>query len=316
MYAIIEVASHIALTKVLGKPIVGYTIDLAKKLEAKEIYIITDMDIEIDGVKTIKQSQREELLKTLVGDVVKLDGCSIFYGGSDVPLHFETAADVVDGSKKIGEFITQLHIGRGVVIYDPLTTFIGPDAKIGPDTQIMPNTTITGNTTIGNSCIIGPNTSLDDMIIGDNTELQFTVARSSSVGNNSKIGPFAHIRPGCNIGNNAKVGNFVEVKNTKLGDGSKAGHLAYLGDAVIGDGVNIGCGAITVNYDGASKHETTIGDGVFVGCNVNMIAPVTLGDNSFVAAGSTVSKDVPEGALAVARVRQENKLGWKPPSKR
>ena len=195
------------------------------------------------------------------------------------------------------------------------TAIIGPDVKIGQNTQILPFTIIEGNTIIGNNCIIGPNSRLKNVEVGDNSEVLYTVAEKAIIGEGSKIGPFAQLRPGTKLGKNTRIGNFVEVKNTTMGDGSKAAHLSYLGDAVIGDTVNIGCGTITVNYDGANKHTTTIENGVFVGCNANLIAPVTLGENSFVAAGSTINKDVPHGNLAIARARQENKESWQRPKK-
>jgi bifunctional UDP-N-acetylglucosamine pyrophosphorylase/glucosamine-1-phosphate N-acetyltransferase len=195
------------------------------------------------------------------------------------------------------------------------TAIVGPDVKIGQGTEILPFTILEGNTVIGSNCVIGPGTRLIDTQVGDNAEVQYTVAEKSTIGDGSKVGPFAQLRPGTKLGKNTRVGNFVEVKNTTMGDGSKASHLSYLGDAVIGEKVNIGCGTITVNYDGAHKHITTIEDGVFVGCNANLIAPVVLGKDSFVAAGSTINKDVPCSALAIARARQENKENWKRPTK-
>jgi bifunctional UDP-N-acetylglucosamine pyrophosphorylase/glucosamine-1-phosphate N-acetyltransferase len=195
------------------------------------------------------------------------------------------------------------------------TAIIGPDVKIGAGTEVLPFTIIEGNTVIGENCVIGPGSRLIDMEIGDNVEVTYTVAQKSVIGDGSVIGPFANLRPGTKLGKNTKIGAYVETKNTVMGDGSKAPHLSYLGDAVIGEKVNIGCGTITVNYDGARKHATTIKDGAFVGCNANLVAPVVLGKNSFVAAGSTINRDVPDGALAIARCRQENKEGWKRPAK-
>ncbi|MCL2353969.1 MAG: hypothetical protein FWC69_04995, partial [Defluviitaleaceae bacterium] len=235
MYVVIEAKSPISLTKVLGKRIVDYTIDLAKKMDAKDIFVVCNFDTahlgEVEGVKVVSFEDKDQLAASLEGDVAKFDGASIFYGGDDSPLKFENGLDVMQGTKKIKEYIVAMHLSKGVVIYDEATTFIGPDVKVEAGTQILPNTTIIGKTTIGKGCTIGPNTSLDNMQIGDNVEMQFCVASSSSVDDGAKVGPFAHIRPGCKIGKNTKIGNFVEVKNTQLGDGSKAGHHIYLGDA-------------------------------------------------------------------------------------
>ena len=193
---------------------------------------------------------------------------------------------------------------------------IGSEVKIGEGTQIFPGTVIEGKTIIGKNCKIGAFCHLSDMEIGDNVEIYYTVAKNSKIGDGSVIGPFAHIRPGTVLGKKTKIGNFVEVKNTTMGDNSKASHLSYLGDAVIGNDVNIGCGSITVNYDGKNKHITTIEDGVFVGCNVNLVAPITLGENSTIAAGSTLTKNTDAGDLAVARGNQKNIKGWIPPKNR
>ena len=193
---------------------------------------------------------------------------------------------------------------------------IGENVKIGEGTEIFPGTIIEGNSTIGKNCKIGAFCHLSDVQIGDDVEIYYTVAKGASIGDGSVIGPFAHLRPGTKLGKNTKIGNFVEIKNTTMGDGSKASHLSYLGDAIIGKDVNIGCGSITVNYDGKNKHTTTICDGVFVGCNANLIAPVTLGENSTIAAGSTITKDVEANDLAVARANQKNIKGWTPPKKR
>ncbi|MCL2235897.1 MAG: UDP-N-acetylglucosamine diphosphorylase [Defluviitaleaceae bacterium] len=207
-------------------------------------------------------------------------------------------------------------VENGIIYWDLANTFISEEAVIGTGTEILPGVIIEGSTIIGENCKIGPNTRLIDMQIGDNVEIQYTVAEKSKLAEGCKIGPFAYIRPGSNLGKNVKIGDFVEVKNTIMGEGSKANHLSYLGDAVVGAGVNIGCGTITVNYDGADKHTTTIEDGAFVGCNSNLIAPVTVGKDAFVAAGSTISKNVPASALGVARAKQINMENWESPKQR
>lgn len=206
--------------------------------------------------------------------------------------------------------INERHMRNGVTIINPATTHISADAVIGSDTVIQPGCIIEGNTVIGEDCIIGPNSHIVNSTIGRATTIHSSVVLDSSVGNETAVGPFAHLRPASSLGDHVKVGNFVEVKKSKLGDNTKVSHLSYIGDAEVGDNCNIGCGTITVNYDGKNKFKTIIENDVFVGCNSNLVAPVTLGTGSFIAAGSTVTKDVPADALAIARTRQENKLNY------
>jgi bifunctional UDP-N-acetylglucosamine pyrophosphorylase/glucosamine-1-phosphate N-acetyltransferase len=202
------------------------------------------------------------------------------------------------------------HMKNGVTIVDPDHTYIDTDVIIGQDTIIYPGTMITGKTVIGEDCEIGPNSEIKDCTVGDRTLIRQSVAYNSAVGSDVKIGPFAHIRPDSRIEDETKIGNFVEIKKTVFGRGSKASHLSYIGDAEVGEGVNIGCGSITVNYDGKKKYVTKIEDGAFVGCNSNLIAPVTIGKGAYIAAGSTITDDVPGDALAIARARQVNKDGY------
>ena len=203
--------------------------------------------------------------------------------------------------------INEKHMRKGVTLIDPDATYISSDSVIGQDTVIYPGTTIIGNTTIGEEAMIGPNTEIKDSKVGDMTVVKQSVIHDSEVGNAVNIGPFAHIRPASQIGDEVKIGNFVEVKKAVMGHGSKASHLSYVGDAEIGKDVNFGCGSITVNYDGQKKYLTKVEDGAFIGCNVNLIAPVTVGKGATVAAGSTITDDVPNQALSIARSRQTNK---------
>lgn len=205
--------------------------------------------------------------------------------------------------KRTNEF----HMRNGVSIIDPGNTYIGTDVIIGQDTIIYPGTTISGKTVIGSECLIGPNSEVGNCEIGNKTVIRQSAAFDSKIGSDVNIGPFAHIRPESDIHDEVKVGNFVEIKKAVFGRGSKASHLSYIGDAEVGADVNIGCGTITVNYDGKNKFLTKIEDGVFVGCNSNLVAPVTIGKGAYVAAGSTITEDVPGEALAVARARQVNK---------
>jgi len=202
-------------------------------------------------------------------------------------------------------------MAAGVTLIDPATTYIDADVVVGADTVIYPCVFLEGSTRIGSACEIHSGTRIVNSTVGDRVCVKnHTVVTDSTVETGAIVGPFAHIRPGSAVGENAHVGNFVELKKTALGKGAKANHLAYLGDATIGAKTNVGAGTITCNYDGEQKHQTVIGSGVFVGSNSTLIAPVTLADGSYIAAGSAVTTDVPAGALAIGRARQENKVGW------
>ncbi|MGE6604612.1 bifunctional UDP-N-acetylglucosamine diphosphorylase/glucosamine-1-phosphate N-acetyltransferase GlmU [Lysinibacillus fusiformis] len=206
--------------------------------------------------------------------------------------------------------INEKHMRNGVTIIHPETTYISAESVIGSDTVIQPGCMIEGATVIGEDCNIGPNTQIADSRIGDRTTVHSSVVCESAIAEDVAVGPFAHIRPLSDIGSHVKIGNFVEVKKSKLGNDTKVSHLSYIGDAEIGSNVNVGCGSITVNYDGKNKYKTIIEDDVFVGCNTNLVAPVKVGKGSFIAAGSTITKEVPEDALAIARARQENKPNY------
>ena len=203
-------------------------------------------------------------------------------------------------------------MAAGVTLIDPATTYVDSDVVIGADTVIHPCVFLEGSTKIGAACEIHAGSRIVNSTLGDRVCVRnHTVVTDSTVEAGSFIGPFAHIRPGSQVGEGAHIGNFVELKKTSMGKGSKANHLAYLGDSTIGAATNVGAGTITCNYDGEKKHQTTIGDNVFVGSNSTLVAPITLADGAYIAAGSTVTKDVPAGALGVGRARQENKDGWR-----
>ncbi|SDG16730.1 UDP-N-acetylglucosamine pyrophosphorylase [Fontibacillus panacisegetis] len=208
------------------------------------------------------------------------------------------------------ERIVRKHMLGGVTVIDPDSTYIDADVTIGADTVIYPNCFISGATVIGEACIIGPSTEIEDSQIHDGAKVKHSVLSKAEVGSEATVGPFAYLRPGAKLGQHVKVGDFVEIKNASLGDGSKVSHLSYIGDAKVGKNVNIGCGAITVNYDGYNKSITEIEDDAFVGSNVNLIAPVKIGKGAYVVAGSTITQNVPENDLAIARNRQENKPGY------
>ncbi|WP_173918015.1 bifunctional UDP-N-acetylglucosamine diphosphorylase/glucosamine-1-phosphate N-acetyltransferase GlmU [Halobacillus sp. Marseille-Q1614] len=212
--------------------------------------------------------------------------------------------------KLMKQRINEAHMRNGVTIVDPAQTYIGPDVTIGQDVTIYPGSVIEGPTIIEDDVTVGPHSTITNCSVGAGTVVKQSVAADSRIGERVQIGPFAHIRPDSSLGNDVKVGNFVEIKKASFGDGSKASHLSYIGDAEVGSGVNVGCGTITVNYDGANKHLTTIEDEAFIGCNSNLIAPVTVGKGAYVAAGSTINQDVPADALSIARSRQTNKEGY------
>ncbi len=217
---------------------------------------------------------------------------------------------LAQAEKVMKKRINEKHMRNGVTIIDTDNTYIGPDVQIEQDVLIHPGTVITGQTIIKTDAVIGPHTEITSCIIGEGTLIRQSTVTDSRIGDNVQVGPYAHIRPESDIGNHIKIGNFVEVKKTKIDDNSKVPHLSYIGDAVIGSNVNMGCGTITVNYDGKDKYVTTVGDDAFVGCNANLIAPVTIGDGTYIAAGSTITKDTPEDSLAIARARQTNKAGY------
>lgn len=198
----------------------------------------------------------------------------------------------------------------GVTVMDPASTFVDASVSVGEDTVLYPFTWLEGETTIGRDCRIGPNSRISDSQLGDAVTLHFSYAHECKIAGGVSVGPYVHLRPDTELAAGVKVGNFVEIKNSRVGAGSKLPHLSYIGDADIGSGVNIGCGTITVNYDGKKKHRTVVGDTAFVGCNSNLVAPVSVGSGAYIAAGSTITKDVPDGALGVGRARQSNIAGW------
>ena len=229
-------------------------------------------------------------------------------------------ADVVRGANDRVQLLELNEIARKQIILEHLINgveipcadgiIIGNDVKIGVGTTILPNTILRGRTEIGEGCQLGPNCLIDDSSIADNVSLCNVQFENSSIAAGADIGPFSHVRPNSHIGANVHIGNFVEVKNSNIGDGTKLPHLSYIGDSDVGKHVNFGCGSLTVNYDGKTKSRTTVKDNAFIGCNANLIAPVTVGEYAYVAAGSTITDNVPECALSIARARQVDKEGW------
>jgi len=199
---------------------------------------------------------------------------------------------------------------KGVEFFSLDQAEIEESVRIGAGTYIGPGTIIKGSTVIGEKCMIGQSCLIENCEIADSSEIDHSVLKDSRIGEGSHIGPFAYIRPGSVVGNHCRIGDFVEIKNSVIGDDTKISHLSYVGDADLGSGINIGCGVVFVNFDGVEKHRSTVGDGAFIGCNVNIISPVTIGSGAYLAAGGTVTRNVPSGALYVARDKGRNIEGW------
>ena len=199
---------------------------------------------------------------------------------------------------------------QGVRFVDPDAVYIGPNVTVGKGTTILPGTILRGKTSIGEGCEIGPNTMIRDCTVGSGVIVNASQLNESTVEDGTTIGPFAYIRPHCHVGPHVKVGDFVELKNSTIGEGTKISHLTYVGDSDVGKRVNFGCGTVTVNYDGEAKFRTVVGDDAFLGCNTNLVAPVKVGDGAYTAAGSTITDDVPDDSLAIARSSQVVKKQW------
>lgn len=223
---------------------------------------------------------------------------------------FSSAAELNAAMPAARELILRRLAENGVTVVDPAATYVDPRCSVAPGVTLLPGTILRGHTAVDRDCEIGPNSMVRDCRIGQRTTVNASQLNDSTVGSDTTVGPFTYVRPGCTIGDHCRVGDFVEVKNSVIGDGTKISHLTYVGDSDVGRRVNFGCGTVTTNYDGHKKFRCTIGDDVFLGCNTNLIAPVTVGDRAYTAAGSTVTDDVPDGALAIARARQTNKPGW------
>jgi len=220
----------------------------------------------------------------------------------------ESAADIQDLSPLCRDDAAERLIAAGVQFVDRYAVYLDPRVRVGRGTVILPGTILRGNTVIGENCEIGPNTVIRDCTVGSGSTVNASQLFESTVGDRTNVGPFAYVRPDSRIGDDIKVGDFVEIKNSTIGSGTKISHLTYVGDSDVGEKVNFGCGTVTTNYDGFEKHRCTIGSGAFLGCNTNLIAPVKVGDGAYT--GSTITRDVPADALAIARDRQVIKEGW------
>lgn len=269
----------------------------------------------IEGLREIgkENAQGEYYLTDLVEVARKRDlRCSAHMVADPVEvMGINTRVDLATATEALRqEKIKELMLS-GVTVIDPKTTYVDRTVEIGKDTILYPNCALQGKTRIGERCVIEPNSKISDTEIGGGVTIRsHSVITESRIEDGATIGPFAHLRPQTEVKAKAKIGNFVEVKKSVIGKGSKANHLSYIGDSVVGEEVNIGAGTITCNYDGFEKHQTIIGDRVFVGSNVELVAPIKVGSRSSIGAGTTVTKDVPEGALAISRMKQKNIRGW------
>ena len=267
----------------------------------------------IDSVSS-DNAQQEFYLTDLVSMAVKqgltcLGSCT---DDAEEIMGVNDRAQLAEAARILRRRINRNLMCAGVSLVDPDHCYIDHGVRIGPDTVIHPNCTISGATVIGSCCTIENGVSIDSCTIGDNCHIKAgSVLEGSVLHTDVSVGPMAHLRPGTLLNDHVKIGNFVETKKIVMGEGSKASHLTYLGDAEIGNNVNIGCGTITCNYDGVNKHRTVIGDDVFIGSDVQLVAPVSVGRNSLVAAGTTVTVEVPPDSLAISRVPQVNKEGWR-----
>ncbi len=265
-------------------------IDRVTNDNVQKEYYLTDL------VKIFK----EEGLK--VGALVIDDSTEIIGVNNRLDLH--------NATKIIQKRINEKHMLNGVTLINPDSIFIEPDVKIGRDVTIKQCTELKGTTIVSEDSVIGPNVTIENSVLGLGVEVRDSTVLNSKIGDNTKVGPYAYIRPNSNIGQSCKIGDFVEIKNSTLGDATKVSHLSYIGDSDLGENINVGCGTIFVNYDGKNKHRSIVEDNVFIGCNTNIVSPVRIGKGAFIAAGTTVTKDVESGALCIGRVRETQRKDW------
>jgi len=255
-------------------------------------------------------SQNEYYLTDVLENIAKDHQVSTFVVDSKSILGINSRLQLSQAEYVMRKRINEGHMKNGVTMLNPDCTYIDKSVIIEKDCIIHPNCHIKGSSVIKKNTEIRENTTIENSTLGENVTVKSSTILDSQIGNNTTVGPYAYLRPGTKIGNNCKIGDFVEFKNASFGDGSKASHLSYIGDAEVGSNVNIGCGVVFVNYDGKNKFKTVVKDNAFIGSNSNLVAPVTIEENAFIAAGSTITQDVPKGNLAIARGRQVNKTDW------
>jgi len=273
-----------------------------------------DVESLLDALKELKNdnAQNEYYLTDVIGIMISKNlkvGSYIVSDNNEV-MGINDRIQLEEAGQIARAKIIKYHLQNGVTMIDKSSTYIDFDVEIGKDTVIYPNCMIESGTVIGENCVIGPSSKITESKIGNGVSVMSSVLIQASVGDETTVGPFAYLRPNSNIGKKARIGDFVEIKNSNIGNGTKVSHLTYVGDSDVGEKVNFGCGTVTVNYDGKNKFRTTIEDNAFIGCNTNLVAPVTVKAGAYTAAGTTITKEVPADALAIGRVRQENKEGW------
>lgn len=289
----------------------------SEELEIKEIntgIFCFKNELLFEGLKEIKNNnaQNEYYLTDLV-EIFNKKGLSVnamVVDDVDETIGVNDRVDLAKAQKWLKQHVNKKHMMNGVTLIDPDNTYIDTEVSIGVDSVIYPNVHLEGNTVIGNNVTIFPNSYLRNAVIEDGAVIDSSKVVESKVGANSTVGPMSHLRNNTVVASNCRIGNFVEFKNTNFGEGSKCAHLTYVGDSDVGKGVNFGCGVVTVNYDGKNKFRTTIKDGAFIGSNCNLIAPVTIGENALLAAGSTITSSVEDGDMGIARSRQSIKKGY------
>jgi UDP-N-acetylglucosamine diphosphorylase/glucosamine-1-phosphate N-acetyltransferase len=289
----------------------------SEELEIKEIntgIFCFKNELLFEGLKEIKNNnaQNEYYLTDLV-EIFNKKGLSVnamVVDDVDETMGVNDRVDLAKAQKWLKQHVNKKHMMNGVTLIDPDNTYIDTEVSIGVDSMIYPNVHLEGNTVIGNNVTILPNSYLRNAVIEDGAVIDSSKVVESKVGANSTVGPMSHLRNNTVVASNCRIGNFVEFKNTNFGEGSKCAHLTYVGDSDVGKGVNFGCGVVTVNYDGKNKFRTTIKDGAFIGSNCNLIAPVTIGENALLAAGSTITSSVEDGDMGIARSRQSIKKGY------
>ncbi|NLL55920.1 MAG: hypothetical protein GX242_01770 [Clostridiales bacterium] len=300
----------------LGKNIIEIEDESQISVDSQEYYAVIYNDTPLITRPFLASLAEEcEALSTFykLGDgYIMRKGADFTTKVCDHPLAFQVKkyVDIVKVGENIRWYILDKHLKNDITIYDPTTTYIDLEVEIEQGAQIYPMVMLRGKTKIGKNAIVFPNCELIDTIVGENVDIRATFAMDSSIGKNSTVGPFACLRKGAKIGAYCRIGDFVEVKNSVIADGVKMAHLAYVGDSDVGENTNIGCGTVFANYNGKNKSRCTVGSNVFIGANTNLIAPVTVNSGAYIAAGSTITKDVPAGNLCIARSRQVFKENW------
>lgn len=306
------------LEKVMFCPVLEWMGEVLAASGIKRIFVACEKEWEEEiraclanaelTVATQQQEQAEERFLAEVGSCMRFERPVLPFQGQVG--EFNTFKELMDVSLYCRDDIMKQYVMNGVAVIDPGNTYIDPRVSIAPGAVILPGTIIRGRSVIAAGCEIGPNSVVTDCVVGEGTVVNQSQVSESELGKMVRVGPFAHIRPGCRVADGAQVGAYVELKNSTIGEKSALPHLAYVGDSDVGAEVNFGCGAVTANFDGEKKQRCTIGGGSFIGCNTNLIAPVSVGAGAYVAAGTTLTHDVPDDALAISRTEQVNREGW------